>query len=73
VKKRDFNEDSGIESQIEAMMKRIVIIGDGFGALAAVKALRHARAEIWVIDRAHPLRSFLAQIRRVDLLLAQLQ
>jgi NADH dehydrogenase FAD-containing subunit len=28
-------------------MKRIVIIGAGFGGLAAAKALRHAKAEIW--------------------------
>jgi len=34
-------------------MKRIVIIGAGFGGLAAAKALRHAKAEIWVIDRAN--------------------
>jgi NADPH-dependent 2,4-dienoyl-CoA reductase/sulfur reductase-like enzyme len=33
-------------------MKRIVIIGAGFGGLAA-KALRHAKAELWVIDRAN--------------------
>ena len=32
---------------------RIVIIGAGFGGLAAAKALRHAKAEIWVIDRAN--------------------
>jgi NADH dehydrogenase FAD-containing subunit len=30
-----------------------VIIGAGFGGLAAAKALRHAKAEIWVIDRAN--------------------
>ena len=34
-------------------MKRIVIIGAGFGGLAAAKALRHAKAEIWVIDQAN--------------------
>ena len=34
-------------------MNRIVIIGAGFGGLAAAKALRHAEAEIWVIDRAN--------------------
>jgi len=34
-------------------MKRIVIIGAGFGGLAAAKALRHVKAEIWVIDRAN--------------------
>jgi NADH dehydrogenase FAD-containing subunit len=33
-------------------MKRIAIIGAWFGGLAAPKALRHAKAEIWVIDRA---------------------
>jgi NADH dehydrogenase len=34
-------------------MKKIVIIGAGFGGLAAAKALRHANAEICVIDRAN--------------------
>jgi NADH dehydrogenase len=34
-------------------MKRIVIIGAGFGGLAVAKALRHAKAEIWVINRAN--------------------
>src|ERR1700746_3677306 len=34
-------------------MKRIVIIGAGFGGLAAAKALRHAKGEIWEIDRAN--------------------
>ena len=34
-------------------MKKIVIIGAGFGGLAAAKALRHASAEICVIDRAN--------------------
>ncbi len=34
-------------------MNGIVIIGAGFGGLAAAKALRHAEAEIWVIDRAN--------------------
>jgi NADH dehydrogenase len=34
-------------------MKRIVIIGAGFGGLTAAEALRHAKAEIWVIDRAN--------------------
>src|ERR1700678_4646045 len=33
-------------------MKRIVIIGAGFAGLAAAKALRHANAEVLVIDRA---------------------
>jgi NADH:ubiquinone reductase (H+-translocating) len=34
-------------------MKRIVIIGAGFAGLAAAKALRHANAEIVVIDRSN--------------------
>jgi NADH dehydrogenase len=34
-------------------MKKIVIIGAGFGGLAAAKALRHANAEVCVIDRAN--------------------
>jgi NADH dehydrogenase len=34
-------------------MKRIVIIGAGFAGLAAAKALRHASADVLVIDRAN--------------------
>jgi len=34
-------------------MKRIVIIGVGFAGLAAAKALRHANANVLVIDRAN--------------------
>jgi NADH:quinone reductase (non-electrogenic) len=34
-------------------MKRIVIVGAGFAGLAAAKALRHANAEVMVIDRAN--------------------
>jgi NADH dehydrogenase len=34
-------------------MKKIVIIGAGFGGLAAAKALKHANAEVCVIDRAN--------------------
>src|SRR5579872_1406187 len=34
-------------------MKRIVIVGAGFAGLAAVKALRHANADVLVIDRAN--------------------
>jgi len=34
-------------------MKRIVIIGAGFAGLAAAKALRHANADVLVIDRAN--------------------
>jgi NADH:ubiquinone reductase (H+-translocating) len=34
-------------------MKRIVIIGAGFAGLAAAKALRHADADVVVIDRAN--------------------
>ncbi len=34
-------------------MKRIVVIGAGFAGLAAAKALRHANAEIVVIDRSN--------------------
>ena len=34
-------------------MKRIVIVGAGFAGLAAAKALRHANAEVLVIDRAN--------------------
>ena len=34
-------------------MKRIVIVGAGFAGLAAAKALRHANADVLVIDRAN--------------------
>jgi hypothetical protein len=34
-------------------MKKIVIVGAGFGGLSAAKALRHANAEVCVIDRAN--------------------
>ena len=34
-------------------MKKIVIIGPGFGGLATAKALRHAEAEVLVIDRTN--------------------
>src|SRR4029077_3833727 len=34
-------------------MKRIVIIGAGFAGLAAAKALRHADADVLVIDRTN--------------------
>lgn len=34
-------------------MKRIVVVGAGFAGLAAAKALRHADAEVLVIDRAN--------------------
>jgi NADH dehydrogenase FAD-containing subunit len=34
-------------------MKRIVIVGAGFAGLAAAKALRHANADILVIDRTN--------------------
>src|ERR1700728_2774944 len=34
-------------------MKRIVIIGAGFAGLAAAKALRHAKADVLVIDRSN--------------------
>jgi NADH dehydrogenase len=34
-------------------MKRIVIVGAGFAGLAAAKALKHADAEVVVIDRAN--------------------
>jgi NADH:ubiquinone reductase (H+-translocating) len=34
-------------------MRRIVIVGAGFAGLAAAKALRHADAEVLVIDRAN--------------------
>ena len=34
-------------------MRRIVIVGAGFAGLAAAKALRHAGAEVLVIDRAN--------------------
>jgi NADH:quinone reductase (non-electrogenic) len=34
-------------------MKRIVIIGAGFAGLAAAKALRHANADVLVIDRSN--------------------
>ncbi|MGA8437721.1 MAG: FAD-dependent oxidoreductase [Candidatus Sulfotelmatobacter sp.] len=34
-------------------MKRTVIIGAGFAGLAVAKALRHANADIVVIDRSN--------------------
>ena len=34
-------------------MKRIVIVGAGLAGLAAAKALRHADAEVFVVDRAN--------------------
>ena len=34
-------------------MQRIVIIGSGFAGLAAAKALRHAKADVLVIDRSN--------------------
>ena len=34
-------------------MKRIVIIGTGFAGLATAKALRHAKADVLVIDRTN--------------------
>src|ERR1700677_2453889 len=34
-------------------MKRIMIVGAGFAGLAAAKALRHANADVLVIDRAN--------------------
>jgi NADH dehydrogenase FAD-containing subunit len=34
-------------------MRRIVIVGAGFAGLAAAKALRHAEAEVFVVDRAN--------------------
>src|ERR1700676_364742 len=34
-------------------MKKILIIGAGFAGLAAAKALRHANADVLVIDRAN--------------------
>jgi NADH dehydrogenase len=34
-------------------MKRIVTIGSGFAGLAAAKALKHADADVVVIDRAN--------------------
>jgi NADH dehydrogenase len=34
-------------------VKRIVIVGAGFAGLAAAKALRHADAEVFVVDRAN--------------------
>src|SRR6266478_1139679 len=34
-------------------MKRIVLIGAGFAGLAAAKALRHAKADVLVIDRTN--------------------
>jgi NADH dehydrogenase FAD-containing subunit len=34
-------------------MKRIVIVDAGFAGLAAAKALRHANADVLVIDRAN--------------------
>jgi NADH dehydrogenase FAD-containing subunit len=34
-------------------MKTIVIVGAGFAGLAAAKELRHAYAEVFVVDRAN--------------------
>jgi NADH dehydrogenase len=39
--------------QSEEKMQRIVIVGGGFGGLAAAQALRHAPAEIILIDRTN--------------------
>ena len=33
--------------------KRIVIVGAGFGGMAVVKSLKHARADVTVIDRTN--------------------
>ncbi|HXW20825.1 MAG TPA: FAD-dependent oxidoreductase, partial [Roseiarcus sp.] len=34
-------------------LKRIVIVGSGFGGMAAAKALKRARAEITLVDRTN--------------------
>ena len=33
--------------------KRIVIVGAGFGGMAAVKALKHADADVTLVDRTN--------------------
>jgi NADH:ubiquinone reductase (H+-translocating) len=51
---RDVNQSRQIELVEEQMAKpRIVIVGGGFGGLAAAKALRNTPAEITLIDRAN--------------------
>jgi len=40
-------------NSIPARMPRVVIVGGGFGGLAAAKALRRARVEVILIDRSN--------------------
>ena len=44
-------EKSAIVDEIRAARKRVVIVGGGFAGLAAAHALRHADAEVVLIDR----------------------
>ena len=44
-------EKSAIGGESLTMRKRIVIIGGGFAGIAAAHALRHADAEVVLIDR----------------------
>lgn len=43
--------DTGNEKTPASVLLRVVIVGAGFGGLTAAKALRHANAQVTVIDR----------------------
>src|ERR1700722_15022206 len=47
-----------------AIKKRIVIVGSGFGGMAAAKALKGVDAEITLVDRTnhHPVQPLLYQV-----------
>jgi NADH:ubiquinone reductase (H+-translocating) len=44
-------EQSSTKAEVRHNKSRIVIVGGGFGGIAAAKALRHCDAEVLVIDR----------------------
>jgi NADH dehydrogenase len=44
-------EQSSTKAEVRHDKSRIVIVGGGFGGIAAAKALRHCDAEVLVIDR----------------------
>src|SRR5215475_10441529 len=46
-------EKSAVADETRAARKRVVIVGGGFAGLAAAHALRHADAEVVLIDRRH--------------------
>jgi NADH dehydrogenase FAD-containing subunit len=58
----------------EETMPRIVIVGGGFGGLAAAKALKHTAAEIILFDRAnhHVFEPLLYQVATSELSSAQI-